>query len=310
MAQFRGPLIAVAFVAWMFASKGVALAAPSDSGGYVPTYPTQYVQSCTAYEHMSAADFATAQQKYRDQPILSQIIPTDASILSLAATHLPGITNARVVIRGAELVAFGLSQDEMYSVIQFTRDGREEFARIGVTKSGDFADATPVPRKNIEGSYALVRELAEYMMLNELLASDAEIPYRGCALAATLDGAAPGVNALIVNAMVPPAPANPTTLALAQSAYTQFAHSKEAAGNELTLETLHALGDRPVIALVYRDVIPYEGKNIEFDIVRLSHGPVRTYASMSISDGKASMGSPALCRVGDGARCARYYVWP
>jgi len=294
----------------MFALSGVALAAPPDPGLPAPAYPTEYVQSCSAYQHMSAADFAKAQEKYRDQPILSQTIPDDASILSLAAAHLPGITNARVVIRGAELVAFGLSQDEKYSVIQFTRDGHEEFARIGVTKSGDFAEATPVPLKNIEGSYALVRELAEYMLLNELLASDAEIPYRGCALAATIEDSAPGVDALIVHAMVPPAPADPKTLALAQSAYAKFTQSKEARGNALTLETLHALGDRPVITLVYRDVIPYEGKNIEFDIVRLSHGDVRTYASMSISDGKASLGSPALCRVGDGARCARYYVWP
>jgi hypothetical protein len=166
----------------------------------------------------------------------------------------------------------------------------------------------PLPMTRLDVAYNFARSMAAYMLLNDLLANDATVPRAGCVKAAEVQlSDIPGIQGEIRTAMqtVPMPDAAAESVAL--NAYVAFLSTKEAMANKLTQETAKALGSKPDVAFIYRDLVPNAG--VEFDVVRLSRGRIRTYAMLFMAGGKGSLSSPALCNVGNKS-CGGYYVWP
>jgi len=187
--------------------------------------------------------------------------------------------------------------DSRYVVVTFTRDNH-------------YIRTTPVAVDVVDRYYQFARQMAPFMLLNDLLASDVPIPRLGCSRAADVQlRAVAGILPEIKRAFMSTPDQDPATLALALAAYRQFSSSSEARSNSLTRQTTERLGSSPDASLVYRDTGAEGHRRIEYVVVRLSKGHVRTYAMMTVDGGKPRMSSPGLCEVGD-TRCANDYQWP
>jgi len=183
---------------------------------------------------------------------------------------------------------------------------------VAVSVSNDRVVALqPLPIMTLANAYGISRQFAAYVVLNELLASDAALPRQGCIRLfdvwfADTPGVLPELKSAIMRS--PPQP-NITHEKLLMAAYRDFSRSKQNASNPLTHAALTLLGRSPTITEVYTDADTTLSMGLTIGVVRMSKGSARTYATFAIFGKRASLSSPALCVTGD-LRCAQYYGWP
>jgi len=138
------------------------------------------------------------------------------------------------------------------------------------------------------------RVMAAYILLNDLTASDALLPRRGCQMAYREQMyAIPEILPEILAAIRGEPSQNEATISLVGGALGKFASLSEAsttAEAQVARRTLGAIGPDPKIRVIYRDKDPTQGSRAEYDVVRLD-GKKRAYAMFTIdAAGKADLG--------------------
>jgi hypothetical protein len=221
----------------------------------------------------------------------------DISDISVAVRDIGNFSASAAVPRNAYAVKITTPSGARYAAVSFL--------------NGKIHNITPLRPGDLLPAYNFAREMAAYMMLNDLLASDASVPRSGCVNAVKVQlGSAPGIIPELTAAMASEPQVDAQAASAALQAYRTFTRSSEARGNKLTEQTITQLTDSPDISFVYRDPDTTLGLGDEFDIIRLSKGAVRTYAMLAVDKkGVTTMSSPALCNVGN-LKCGEYYEWP
>ncbi len=251
---------------------------------------------CTGYAHMRPGPRPTMSPKQFEffaklfppsgLPPDERVVPMVLNFLKHA--HVAGLPEVSE-IKNVSLVVHDLSNAG--TGMAFSEFSASDALLIRTTSTAQYATAVfhnrvllavrPLPRTDLIKPYAFAREMAAYMLLNDLLASDATIPRAGCVVAFKDQmRSMPGIQHELISSIlaVPANDVNSRELAL--TAYQVFSGSKEATKNKLTIETLGLLGSSPDITFVYRDADTTLGFGPEFDVIRLSHRAVRTYAML------------------------------
>lgn len=266
-----------------------------------------FVQMCTGYQTMSNARFATlARRQYAE--FASAYVP-DVSVVDALKRALPSWS--RVTIEDRAFQALQPSTQHVKSVLVKIQQGvKTRFAVASFTASNAFVRLAPISDVAAARYFNFARGMASYMLLNDLMQSDAVIPRLGCVRAAKIQlNSFPGILKEVDAAFMTLPVLKPAFLKRIQDAYGRFASSKRAQDNPFTSNTLHKLGANPTIELVFRSAPGIDTEAGEYDIVRLSRGATRTYAELFVRGSVFQMDSPGLCVVGD-VRCVPYYVWP
>ena len=299
---FSSAVLAGAAVLGTLSWAGPASAAETLKSTATPR-PPGYTRLCSIYQGMTLAAFQTqVRNNARDA------IP-DATVVAAVQGQLTPPIGAGVVVRQFNLIT-GERNGNKTSIVRLDDPAGVRYVVASFTEQGTFVGTTPVPTNIVINLYAFARALAPYMLLNDLLASDAAVPRAGCRRAVDIQlYAVPGVSTQIDHAFAAAPEQDAATLALARTAYGQFSASPLAHGNPRTMATLGRLGTSPDISLVYRDPDPDPANGTEYDLVRLANGRVRTYILMTVAQGTPKMVSPGLCESGD-LRCGSDYVWP
>lgn len=278
-------------------------ASASPTPAATPTPAPSYVRFCSQYQNLTPGQTDKAVKKNSD---LENRVPDDV-VISAVRSRVPTSATVAVAIRqynsmigdrdGPKKVVVHIQggADSRYQVATFSRDDR-------------FLSLSSIDTPTVERWYQFARTMATYMLLNDLLASDAVVPRLGCSRVANVQiyamaGVLPEIQAAFMNG-----PAQEQSLIKsALEAYHSFSESGEAKRSNFTRQALQHLGGTPDIALIYLDRAP-DGSDA-YGVVRLSNGDFRTYALLRSHGVNFEMSSPALCAVGD-MRCVPYYVWP
>lgn len=187
---------------------------------------------------------------------------------------------------------------------------------LALTPRGQLVFIRPLANDDalLRYTYEFARAVASYILLNDLMASDAVVPREGCSLALRFQlGSAPEVLQSVESNLNSPPASDVTVTAAIQIAYNEVAiatASRNTAPDRLTKQTLTDLGKNPAITLIYRDDDSPLGSGTQYVVARLQNGNSRAYVDVKISaGGVAEIDVLPLCLVGD-TRCAQYYLWP
>lgn len=296
----------------------------------MPTEVNQYVRFCSSYEDSPAAVVQAQKDAAKLAAIRLRLRPghlTDAQVAEIARGYLMrgegGIADASqirtVVVVLDDYANFDYTAvpdgDEGVVLRVTMPDSVLHFLAI-VDAQGHVTIARRIGAVDLAKAYYYERGMIEYALFNDLMASDAIIPRRGCLLAARFNFGVDASSELvpeIENSLAGPPTQDASVIAQAQTAYVAFsrkaANTLTGAERTLTLATIKSLGSTPPTSIVYRDRNTTLDLGTEFDVIRLG-ATAHTYAMLTIdAAGGAALGPTPLCLEGD-PRCASYYVWP
>jgi len=292
--------------------------------------PRPYVRFCTSLQNVTDAEFAQKlaerEQETRNQlsraraynrlhGIAMPASVTDAEVIAAVKVHDPSARTVRILVPEYQEFALkpgeSVSPNKSYAVEIQESDNTTRLSVAVFSPEKQFLRLDPLTKQGLTLPYGFAREMAAYILLNDLMGGDNPIPRQGCVRGVTMQlGTIRGAMPEITAAMLTEPQRDPVAEKRALDAYRVFVTSRDARENPMTKQTLAQLGSSPEITFVYRDQDTLIGGDPELDVVRIAHGTNRTYAMLGITaDGKASMSSPALCFVGD-QHCAPYYIWP
>ncbi len=281
----------------------------------------QFARFCTAYENATPSQVARSLAKMPHRGVKL----SDAAVLSAVETYLAGanasprltlpLQSGAVSRRNYE--GFGQpAQDSKAAeavLLHVTSGGSVVWLIARFDPSAKLVSVRNAPAKDVAGIVGFGRFGAAYMLLNDLLASDAVVPVRGCALAVKEQLAGmPEVRAETAQAFLTTPAQDAASVGLVATAYAAFVKTTASSSkfaSDVTRATLKKIGANPGISFMYRDPGTALNGGKEIAVVRIGSGAARTYAIVSLSDGRAEIDSWPLCIEGDES-CAKYYEWP
>jgi hypothetical protein len=293
----------------------LVLATPSPT----PEPSPYYVQFCSGAQSYTGAQIEALQAAQRNSfPIQSDDASIVASmtreirsadipatrgftLISLAAREF-GILTGHGPYAPDEAILFRVETGKgvVHVLGTFDQSGRVKDVRLATTSESALA-------------LGFGRFMAAYMLFNDLTASDAGIPRKGCeSVFREQFFTLPEVLPELLYAIREEPAQDPALIKLVRKSYADFSAIAKAASGDyapIARKTLQLIGASPTITVVYRDRARALGTASEFDVVRLD-GDKRAYAMFSVdNDGKSALGPTPSCVVGD-TSCARFYAWP